>query len=161
MFESFKSFIAEFVNGEKHPDQFAEDDYRLAAAAMLVHAAAIDGEMSPSERDKLHSVIKQRFALDDATADELIAKATAAEHESVDLYHFTQLLNRVLDEPGRAKVIEMMWQIVYADGKRDELEDNLLWRGADLLGVSPRRRHELRRRIGGDDAEPGAEGGGA
>ena len=44
MFESFKSFISEFVDGEKYPDQFAEDDYRLAAAAMLVHAAAIDGE---------------------------------------------------------------------------------------------------------------------
>ena len=150
MFESFKSFISDIVDGEKHPSQFEDNDYRLAAAALLVHAAAIDGEMSQSERDKLHSVIKQRFALDDATADELIEKATAVEHESVDLYHFTQLLNRVLDEPGRAKVIEMMWEIVYADGKRDELEDNLLWRAADLLGVSPRERIELRRRIGGE-----------
>ena len=80
MFASFKSFIAEFVDGEKHPTQFGEDDYRLAAAAMLVHAAAIDGEMSQSERDKLHAVIKQHFTLDDATTDELISKATAAEH---------------------------------------------------------------------------------
>jgi uncharacterized tellurite resistance protein B-like protein len=146
MFESFKSFISDIVDGEKHPSQFEDNDYRLAAAALLVHAATIDGEISPSECDKLHIVIKQRFALDDATADELIAKATAAEHESVDLYHFTQLLN----EPGRAKIIEMMWEIVYADGKRDELEDNLLWRAADLLGVSPRERIELRRRIGGE-----------
>jgi uncharacterized tellurite resistance protein B-like protein len=150
MFESFKSFISDIVDGEKHPSQFDDGDYRLAAAALLVHAAAIDGEMSQSERDKLHSVIKQRFALDDAKTDELIAKATAAEHESVDLYHFTHLLNRVLDEQGRAKVIEMMWQIVFADGKRDELEDNLLWRAADLLGVSPQERIELRRRIGGE-----------
>src|ERR1700681_1717524 len=158
MFESFKSFIAEFVDGEKHPDQFAEDDYRLAAAAMLVHAAAIDGEMSQSERDKLHAVIKQRFALDDATTDELITKATAAEHEAVDLYHFTHLLNRVLDEPGRARVIEMMWQIVYADGRRGELEDNLLWRAADLLRVSPRERIELRQRIAKEASEPGEPG---
>ena len=150
MFESFKSFIAEFVDGGKHPDQFAEDDYRLAAAAMLVHAAAIDGEMSQSERDKLHAVIKQRFALDDATTDELITKATAAEHEAVDLYHFTHLLNRTLDEDGRAKIVEMMWEIVYADGQRDELEDNLIWRAADLLGVSATERIALRRRVGGD-----------
>ena len=150
MFESFKSFIAEFVSGEKHPDQFAEDDYRLAAAAMLVHAAAIDGEMSQSERDKLHAVIKQRFALDDATTDELITKATAAEHEAVDLYHFTHQLNRALDDDGRAKIVEMMWEIVYADGQRDELEDNLIWRAADLLGVSANERIALRRRVGGD-----------
>jgi uncharacterized tellurite resistance protein B-like protein len=150
MFAAFKSFISDIVDGEKHPSQFADDDYRLAAAALLVHAAAIDGEMSQSERDKLHSVIRQRFALDDAKTDELIDQATAAEHESVDLYHFTHLLNRVLDEEGRAKIIGMMWEIVYADGKRDELEDNLLWRAADLLGVSSRERIELRRRIGGD-----------
>ena len=161
MFASLRNFVAECVDGGKHPGQFAEDDYRLAAAALLVHAAAIDGEILPSERGKLHAVIKQSFALDDAATDELIAKATAAEHESVDLFHFTHLLNRTLDEPGRARVIEMMWQIVYADGRRDELEDNLLWRAADLLGVSPRERIELRRRVGGEDAAPdSAEGAG-
>jgi uncharacterized tellurite resistance protein B-like protein len=155
MFEAFKNFISDFVEGDKHPSQFADDDYRLAAAALLVHAAAIDGEMTQSERDKLGAVLKQRFELDDAATAELIDKATAAEHEAVDLYHFTHLLNRVLDEGGRARIIEMMWEIVYADGRRDELEDNLLWRAADLLGVSPRERIELRRRIGGEDGDRG------
>ncbi len=155
MFESFRNFVAEFVDGGKHPSQFADNDYRLSAVALLVHAASIDGDMSQSERDKLHSVVKRRFALDDAAADELIDKATAAEHEAVDLYHFTSLLNRVLDEEGRARVIEMMWEIVYADGRRDELEDNLLWRAADLLGVSQRERIELRQRIAREAGEPG------
>jgi uncharacterized tellurite resistance protein B-like protein len=150
MFKSFRSFISEFVDGEKHPTQFADDDYRLAAAAMLVHAAAIDGEMLQSERDKLHAIIKQHFNLDDSATDELITKATTAEHEAVDLYHFTHLLNRALDEDGRAKIVEMMWQIVYADGQRDELEDNLIWRAADLLGVSANERIALRRRVGGE-----------
>jgi len=157
MFEAFKHFVAEFVDGKKHPSQFADNDYPLAAAALLVHAAAIDGEISPAERDKLRAVIKQRFALTDALTDELIEKATQAEHEAVDLYRFTSLLNRTLDEEGRAKVIEMMWQIVFADGRRDELEDNLLWRAADLLGVSPRERIALRRRIGGEAAQSGGE----
>ena len=147
MFESFRNFVAEFVDGGKHPSQFADDDYRLAAVALLVHAANIDGEMSGSERDTLHAVVKRRFGLGDALADELIDKATAAEHEAVDLYHFTSLLNRVLDEEGRTRIVEMMWEIVYADGRRDELEDNLLWRAADLLGVSQRERIELRERI--------------
>jgi uncharacterized tellurite resistance protein B-like protein len=157
MFEAFRHFVAEFADGAKHPSQFAEDDYRLAAAALLVHTAAIDGEMSQSERAKLHAVIMQRFNLDDAATDALIEKATAAEHEAVDLYHFTHLLNRMLDEEGRARVIEMMWEIVYADGRRDELEENLLWRAADLLGVSPRERIELRRRIAEKVAAAGGE----
>jgi uncharacterized tellurite resistance protein B-like protein len=153
MFESLRNFVSEFVEGDKHPSQFADNDYRLAAVALLVHAATIDGEMSPSERDKLHTVVKQRFNLSDVLTDELIDKATEAEHEAVDLYHFTSLLNRSLDDDGRARVIEMMWEIVYADGRRDELEDNLLWRAADLLGVSQRQRIELRRRIADEAIE--------
>jgi len=152
MFESFRNFISDFVEGEKHPAQFAENDYRLAAAALLVHAAAIDGDMSQAERDKVRAVVKQRFNLDDTATDALVDQATAAEHEAVDLYHFTSLLNRTLDEEGRARIIEMMWEIVYADGERDELEDNLLWRAADLLGVSQRERIELRRRVGDEAA---------
>jgi uncharacterized tellurite resistance protein B-like protein len=155
MFESFKNFVAEFVDGEKHPSQFADNDYRLAAVALLVQAATVDGDMSSSERDKLHAVVKRRFNLEDALADELIEKATQAEHEAVDLYHFTSLLNRSLDDDGRAKVVEMMWEIVYADGRRDELEDNLLWRAADLLGVSQRQRIELRHRIAREAGETG------
>lgn len=156
MFEAFKHFVGDIVEGGKRPSQFGDDDYRLAATALLVHTAAIDGEVTANERDALRGLIKRRFNLDDAAAAELIEKATAAEHESVDLYHFTHLLNRSLDEEGRAKVVEMMWEIVYADGKRDELEDNLLWRAADLLGVSPRERIDLRRRIAekADDTEP-------
>jgi uncharacterized tellurite resistance protein B-like protein len=155
MFDAFRNFVAEFVDGDRHPSQFADDDYRLAAVALLVHAAAIDGDMSQAERDKLHAIVKRRFGLDDGAADELIDKATAAEQEAVDLYRFTSLLNRTLDEEGRARIVEMMWEIVYADGRRDELEDNLLWRAADLLGVSPRQRIELRQRIAKAVGEPG------
>ena len=157
MFEAFKTFISEFTDGGKHPSQFAENDYRLAAAALLVHAAAIDGEVSPSEGEKLRAVLKKNFTLDDAATAELIEKATAVERESVDLYHFTHQLNRSLNEAGRARIIEMMWEIVYADGKRDELEDNLVWRAADLLGISPRERIELRRQISGEDGGDDAE----
>ena len=157
MFESLRNFVAEFVEGDKQPSEFADNGYRLAAVALLVHAAGIDGDVSQRERDKLHTIVKRRFDLDDKLADELIDRATAAEHEAVDLYHFTKLLTRVLDEEGRAKIIEMMWEIVYADGERDELEDNLLWRAADLLGVSPRERIELRQRIAKESDEETGE----
>jgi len=157
MFDSFRKFIADLSEGGKHPSQFGEGDYRLAAAALLVHTAAIDGEMSQPERDKLHAVIKQRFELDDASTDELVDKATEAEHEAVDLYHFTSLLNRALNEGGRARIVEMMWEIVYADGERDELEDNLIWRAADLLGVPPQERIALRQRVGREDVGAGGD----
>ena len=152
MFQSFKNLIAELADGGKHPSRFDDRDYRLAAAALLVHAAGIDGNISQVERDKLHAVIKQHFNLDGAAADKLVAEATVAEQEAIDLYTFTARLNRALDEAGRARVVEMMWQIVYADGAVTEFEDNLIWRAADLLGVSRDERIALRERVAGQQA---------
>ena len=134
MFDAFRKFVSALSDGETHPSRFADNDYRLAAAALLVHAAAIDGDISDIERDRLHAVIKRRFDLDEAATDELVGEATEAEQEAVDLYHFTSLLNRSLDEDGRRRIVEMMWEIVYADGRVTEFEDNLIWRAADLLG---------------------------
>lgn len=153
MFESFRKLIGELGDGGKHPNHFADGDYRLAAAALLVHVAGIDGAVSDAERDKLHAVIQQHFKLDDATTDELVAEATEAEQRAVDIYRFTSGLNRSLDEPARARIIEMMWQIVFADGRMTEFEDNLVWRAADLLGVSQHERIALRERVSGQKDE--------
>src|SRR5579871_564513 len=101
MFDTFRKFLSDLKDGDAHPSRFGEDDYRLAATALLVHAAVIDGDMTEVVRNKLHTVIKRHFALDDAATAELLDKATAAEHESVDFYHFTSQLNRALDENGR------------------------------------------------------------
>jgi uncharacterized tellurite resistance protein B-like protein len=147
MFESIRKLIAEIGEGTHQGGRFDDNDYRLAAAALLVHAASIDGSISEPERAKLHDLVKQRFSLDDADADELIVEATAAEQQSVDLYRFTSRINRSLDEKGRARVIEMMWQIVCADGSVGEFEDNLIWRAADLLGISRDERIALRERV--------------
>jgi uncharacterized tellurite resistance protein B-like protein len=147
MFESFRKFLSEVSDGDKHPTHFEHNDYRLAAAALLVHAAAIDGDVSDAERGKLRVLIKQQFELDEATTDELVAEATEAENESIDLYHFTSIINRSLNEEGRRRVVEMMWEIAYADGDVDEFERNLIWRAADLLGISSRDRIELGHRV--------------
>src|SRR5438067_413733 len=107
MLETIKTFLAELTGGAKQPERFAENDYRIAAAALLIHAATIDGAMSEVERDKLTAVLKQCFDLDDAATAELIGAATAAEHEAVDLYHFTSSINHRLDDDGRRRIVEM------------------------------------------------------
>ena len=75
--------------------------------------------------------------------------ATQAEQEAIDLYRFTSLLNRCLDESGRLQIVEMMWQVAYADGRVTEFEDNLIWRAADLLHVPSQRAHRAAPARGG------------
>ena len=139
MFATLRSLVADLMDdGSEH--SLERDDYRLAAAALLMRAATIDGKFDDAERAKLHERLKSRFELDDAGAAALIERAATAEQEAVDLYRFTSLLNRALDDEGRRHLVEVMWEIVYADNRVGEFEDNLLWRVADLLHVPSRDR---------------------
>lgn len=150
MFDALKNFIAELTGADAVEKSFDEGDYRLAAAALLVHVAAADGEMDDAERRRLSAVIEERFGLDDAATARLIEKAEASDRDAVDFYQFTSILKRTLDEDGRLKVVEMMWDIAFADGEIHEFEDNSIWRVAELLGVSTRDRVLLRQRVGGE-----------
>jgi uncharacterized tellurite resistance protein B-like protein len=154
MLAALKQFLNELTDGDKSPAGFDDNDYRLAAAALLIHVASVDGSMSAAERARLHAVLMQRFGLDDAAADVLVQDATEVEREAVDLYRFTSLLSRSLDEEGRCRIVEMMWQVVYADGRVSEFEDNLIWRAADLLGVSRQVRIGLRQRVAHEQSDP-------
>jgi uncharacterized tellurite resistance protein B-like protein len=153
MLKEIKSFFADLTGG-KEVAHFEDNDYRLAAAALLVHVATLEGELSVAARQKLHALLQSRFELNDALTNELIDVAVAADHEAIDFYHFTSLLNRALNEEGRQRIVEMMWEMVYADGKVSEFEENVMWRVSDLLGVCARERIELRHQVADEQSEP-------
>lgn len=150
MLDKLRQIVADLAStsGSGHR-RFGDNDYRLAAAALLVHLITIDGDASETEQRKLKSLLASRFELDAAAVDELIAAATRVEGESVDIYHFTSLIMRSVDEKGRARIVEMMWELVYADDQVSEFEESMVWRSADLLGVSSSERIALKNRIAG------------
>src|SRR3954453_5095343 len=154
MLDGLRQFITDIVSPDAQPRAFDESDYRLAATALLIHVVSLDGEPSAVEKRKLHSLIETRFKLDPGTADRLIASAPRAEGDAVDLYHFTSVIMREVNEQGRQRIVEMMWEMVYADGKVTEFEDNVLWRAADLLGISGRDRIELKHRVAAQQPAP-------
>jgi uncharacterized tellurite resistance protein B-like protein len=147
MLDKLRQFISDVVSPafEEHR-HFDDTDYRLAATALLIHVISIDGEPSEAEKRKLHALLEYRFQLDPGTAHCLIQAAILVEGEAVDLYHFTSVIMRSVNEEGRLRIIEMMWELVYADGHVTEFEDNMIWRAADLLGISSRDRINLKHR---------------
>src|SRR5258708_39774674 len=150
MLDGLRQFIADIVSPTAHQDrEFDDTGYRLAATALLIHVISLDGEPSDVEKRKLHSLLESHFGLDPGTADHLIASATLVEGDAVDLYRFTSVIMRSVNEEGRLRIVEMMWELVYADGQVSEFEDNVVWRAADLLGVSSRDRIDLKHRVAG------------
>ena len=125
MLDGLRQFIADIVAPSADPDRsFDDTGYRLAATALLVHVVSLDGEPSEIEKRKLHSLIESRFKLDPGS-----------------------VIMRSVNEEGRLRIIEMMWELVYADGQVSEFEDNVVWRAADLLGISSRDRLDLKHRV--------------
>jgi uncharacterized tellurite resistance protein B-like protein len=127
--------------------ELGEEEVRLASAALLVHATVVDGTVDPREGEVLREVLERRFELDRREAGQLIQQAAQQEKEAVDLYGFTSVLTRRLDREGRLKIVEMLWEVVIADGVIHEFESNLVWRAAELLGVTSRDRVLLRKRV--------------
>lgn len=145
--EKLKDISERFSAEEPARQDMGEEEVRLAAAALLVHATVVDGEVSRSETEVLRDVLERRFELDHGQAGRLITRAARTEQDAVDLYGFTSVLTRHLDRSERLKVVEMLWEIVVADGVIHELEANLVWRAAELLGVTSRDRIRLRKSV--------------
>jgi len=157
MFDALKTFIAELAGDTTSQKTFEAADYQLAASALLVHIASIDGEFDADERARIQQLIEDRFGLPSEEARALIADARESEREAVDLYRFTSVLKRRLDDDGRRQVVGMLWDMAHADGSVHEFDENVVWRVAELLGVSTRERVELRKEVRDSLAAPPQE----
>lgn len=147
MLRAISQWIGKLSRAGEEDPAFAAADPRLAVASILVHIIAVDGVVTDEERRRLHHVLRDHYDLSDADTDALIAEATRRDDEAVDLYSFTSILKRELDEDGRRDVVELMWHMVYADGVVTEFEDNVVWRVAELIGVSSRERMIIKKKI--------------
>jgi uncharacterized tellurite resistance protein B-like protein len=141
----FRRLLSLFEHaGVAEPESPEGDPLQRAAAALLVMAASLDGRMDAHERASIERLLNERLGVSDAAA--LMEEAEEAAAESTDFFGVTRVINDRLPPEQRVAVIEMLWEVVYADGSVHDYEANLLRRIAGLLHVSDRDAGEARRR---------------
>ena len=113
-----------------------EHALRVATAVLLVEVARADFIIVPSEKLRLRELLEQQFHLSTQELDALLEEAEADADRMVSIQHVTRLLNQHYDHAMKRRVVEMMWQLVYADGEKDRYEEHLIRQVADLLYVS-------------------------
>jgi len=123
------------------------DELQLAAAALLVEAATLDGQFGPAERETMERALGDRFDLSAEETDALIAKAERKVADSIELYSFTRVVKDRLAPEERVQILEMLWEVAYADGKVHDFESGLVRRVAGLLFVADRESGEARQRV--------------
>jgi uncharacterized tellurite resistance protein B-like protein len=147
MFERLQRFLSGLSGGDKQT--FDAGDPRLAVMALCIQVMESDGKVLDAERSKLRERFRMLYGLEGAELDALVAAGTTAASEAIDFFQFTTELKRQLSEEQKVDLVGLLWEIVYADGERSELEDHAIWRIADLLGVSGRERIMKRQQVAG------------
>ncbi len=123
------------------------DELHLAAAALLAEAALGDDRFDDVERAAIGRLLRARFGLDEDDAERLVEAATQRASDSTHLLRFTRKIKDNFSPAERVELIEMIWEVVYADGELHEYEDSLLRRIAGLIYVSDRDRGAARKRV--------------
>ena len=131
----FQSLVAARPAGLVSPD-----DPLISVAALCLQVMEADGVVLDIERQRLRELLRDQYQLEDDRLELLLDAGQRAESEAVDYFRFTSDLKRSLDEEQRRQLIGILWDLVYAGGSRSEIEDHVVWRIADLLGVSDRDR---------------------
>jgi uncharacterized tellurite resistance protein B-like protein len=144
MIELLKSLLS----GESestHSD--VTDQEHIATAALLIEAALSDDDFKEVERQAIIDVLKRHYKLDDADAVTLVEEAEKAQAEAGQLFYFTRTVKDSFPIETRVQMIEMLWEIAYADGELSKFEANLVRRVAGLIYVSDRDRGDARKRV--------------
>lgn len=113
-----------------------EQALRVATAVLLIEVTRADFIVQISEKARMRQLLEQQFGLSAAELDALMDEAEADADRLVSIQHTTRLLNEHYDHAMKLRVIEMMWQLVYADGAKDHYEEHLIRQVADLLYIS-------------------------
>jgi uncharacterized tellurite resistance protein B-like protein len=146
------SSIQEFFRTRIKPRHQPDNDRRglqLATAALLFEMVRADQQEHPRERRTLEAALSACFELSEDETRELAALADAEAADAVSLYQFTGLINQHFSARQKVQVVEMLWQVAYADGHLDPYEEALVRKIADLIHVPHRDFMQAKHRVAG------------
>jgi len=129
----FSSTTAEDSNAA---NQKSHHDLRVATCALFLEMARIDETFTEAEMETILTILKQKYGLSQELADALVAEADKELAESVDLWRFARLINENYTIDEKIEIIEILWQMVYVDGKMDRYEHYLMNKLKNLLRLS-------------------------
>ncbi len=136
------------------PGPQALPDLRLSVAVLLVEAARQDDHFDAQERAVIAQLLTRKFALAPGECDALLAAAETHAGQMVQLHGHTSAIFAQMTPDERVELVEMLWDVAYADGVLDPEEDLLIRRVAGLIAVTDRERVLAKQRAAARSRQP-------
>jgi uncharacterized tellurite resistance protein B-like protein len=149
MLKSLQRFLDDLLPAaeDESGPQVREHRLQLATAALLMEMVHADFEVSPAERDHVAALLGREFSLTPSEAARIAELGNQQSRDAVSLHEFTAALDASLSVADKVRVIEMLWQVAYADGALDKYEEHLMRKLADLLHLSHRQLIQAKHRV--------------
>jgi len=135
MIEHFKQFFEKHLSPPADDEAVDQDRLHLATAALLVEMTRADGEVRADEQAAVARAIRKAFTIDEEKTAELIRLAELEIADATCYHQFTSLINKHFSKTQKVQVVEMLWEVAYADAEMEKYEEHLLRRLSDLLYV--------------------------
>ena len=136
MFDSIKKlFGTAQVEEDDKSGEGGLNRIMVATAAILLEVANIDEEFSIDERERIITILKSRFHLEDHYVVELVELSNEQRKKTIDLWYFTNIINQAYSSKEKEQIIESIWQVIYADGRLDKYEDHIVHKLSNLLHI--------------------------
>lgn len=135
MLEAIKRFFTDQLAGGSAAEQSPEHRLQLATAALLLEVAGADQAVHHLELSTVERAIQRSFQLSESEIKELMRLAQEQVQESTSDFPFTRLINEHYGEADKLRLVEMLWEVAYADGELDKYEEHLVRRIADLIYI--------------------------
>lgn len=136
MIDKFKQFFEKYLTSAGDEDeQSSEHRLQLTTAALLIEMTRADGDVNPAEQLAVASALQKTFALSESETAEMIVLAEQEAHDATCYHKFTRLINDNYPKAQKIQVIELLWEVAYADREMEQYEEHLVRKLADLLYV--------------------------
>jgi uncharacterized tellurite resistance protein B-like protein len=122
-------------------------EVHLAACAVFLEVAHIDNEFDPREMENILKVFEDEYGLPSADVLELKRASEKELARSLDLWTFTNVINEHYSNEEKTRLVELLWRLVYADGKLDEHENYFMHKLARLLRLTHRDLIDAKLRV--------------
>jgi len=152
MIDHFKQFFDKYLGSDGGSVDSSEHQLHLATAALLIEMMRVDDHIKDEEMSALAAGIRKTFGLSEQETTELIQLADEEVNDAACYHAFTSLINKGFSRQQKNRVVEMMWEIAYADNELEMYEEHLVRKISDLLYVKHsdfiRAKHQVLERLG-------------